>query len=89
MDRLSLDNLCKIESLQKFISLKLELLTLRLTLQVLYVILSSIVNTLDKCIPSALAFSSSVETVFLLPRWWKQQPYYRVHRLKANPQPQT
>ena len=67
MDRLSLDNLCNIESLQKFISLKLELLTLRLTLQVLYVILSSIVNTLDKCIPSALAFSSSVETTTLLP----------------------
>ena len=64
MDRLSLDNLCNIESLQKFISLKLELLTLWLTLQVLYVILSSIVNTPDKCIPSAL----------LSLRLWKQQP---------------
>jgi len=48
-------------------SFTLELLALWLMLQVLYVVLCSIVNTLDKCIPDALAFSSSVETTTLLP----------------------
>ena len=47
-------------------SLKLELVALQLTLLELYVVFSS-VNTLDKCIFSALAFSSSVETTTLLP----------------------